>query len=327
MKESNRSFGNLRRSTLAGFIALATLGLAAAALGYGKDGHETVGAIAADLLQGTHAETKVNNLLQGMSLLDAATWADRAKGSQGPLTQEMKDFVAANHDHHNYHYTDVPIQELQYQLGRVGTSPVDIVQISTQCINVLKGNDTPATNPHGFNQRIALLLLTHFVGDIHQPLHVGAAYLNDKPRFVNPNVVTTGVHEDQGGNFLKLGGTLLHVYWDDNAVQRAMKKAGAKSTQDYADRILQNNPIVPQTPGSVETWPKQWADEILPIAVKAHKGFKIAKPATVTDLFGTHLQWKVTAPSGYTNFARDTVDERLTTAGFRLAQLLQTIWP
>src|SRR6185437_15013071 len=117
MKESNRSFGNLRRSTLAGFIALATLGLAAAALGYGKDGHETVGAIAADLLQGTHAETKVNNLLQGMSLLDAATWADRAKGSQGPLTQEMKDFVAANHDHHNYHYTDVPIQELQYQLG------------------------------------------------------------------------------------------------------------------------------------------------------------------------------------------------------------------
>ena len=327
MSEINRSSDSSRRTTLAGLITLAALSLAHAAFGYGNDGHETVGAIAAELIQGTHAETKVNELLQGMSLVDAATWADRAKGSQGPLTQEMKDFVAANHDHHNYHYTDVPIQEPQYQLGKVGTSPVDIVQISTQCINVLKGNNTPATNPHGFSPRIALLLLTHFAGDIHQPLHVGAAYLNDKPRFVNPNTVTAGVHEDQGGNFLKLGGTLLHVYWDDNAVQRAMKKAGASSPQDYATRILQNNPIVPQTPGSVETWPKQWADDILPIAVKAHKKFKIAKPVTVTDHFGTHLQWKVTAPSGYTDFARDTVDERLTTAGFRLAQLLQTSWP
>ena len=41
------------------------------------------------------------------------------------------------------------------------------MQISTQCINVLKGNDTPTTNPHGFSPRIALILLAHFVGDMH----------------------------------------------------------------------------------------------------------------------------------------------------------------
>ena len=36
------------------------------------------------------------------------------------------------------------------------------------------------------------MLLAHFVGDIHQPLHVGALYLdsNDKP--VNPNLGAPG---------------------------------------------------------------------------------------------------------------------------------------
>jgi len=262
-----------------------------------------------------------------MTLSEAATWADRAKGSQGPLTQEMQAFVTPNQEHHHYHLTDVPIQLTQYHLGDAGTSPVDIVQISTQCINVLKGNDTPATNPHGFSPRIALILLAHLVGDMHQPLHVGAAYLNNKHRFVNPITASGTVHEDHGGNFLKFGGTLLHAYWDNNPVNRAMTKAGATSSQDYANKILQNNPVVAQTSGNVETWPKQWADDMLPIAAKAHKGFKIEKPITVTDNFGTHLQWKVTPPTGYANFARDTVDERITTGGFRLAQLLQAIWP
>jgi len=32
--------------------------------------------------------------------------------------------------------------------------------------------------------REALLLLVHLLGDIHQPLHVGSAYVNDKNAFV-----------------------------------------------------------------------------------------------------------------------------------------------
>ena len=251
--------------------------LASNAFGFGNKGHETVGAIADELIQGTPAEAKVKALLPDMTLSEAAIWADRAKGSQGPLTQEMKAFVTPNQDHHHYHFTDVPIQLTRYLLGDAGTSPADIVQISTQCINVLKGNDTPATNPHGFTPRIALLLLAHLVGEMHQPLQLGAAYLNNKHRFVNPNTASGTVHEDHGGNFLKFGGTLLHAYWDDNAVNRAMTKAGATSSQDYANKILQNNPVVAQTSGNVETWPKQWADDMLPIAAKAHKGFKIEK--------------------------------------------------
>ena len=108
--------------------------LASNAFGFENKGHETVGAITDELIQGTPAEAKVKALLPDMTLSEAATWADRAKGSQGPLTQEMQAFVTPNQDHHHYHFTDVPIQLTRYHLGDAGTSAADIVQISTQCI-------------------------------------------------------------------------------------------------------------------------------------------------------------------------------------------------
>ena len=41
-----------------------------------------------------------------------------------------------------------------------------------------------------------------------------------------------------------------------------------------------------------------------------------------------HHDWPVTkTPSGYDNWVRDTVDDRVTVVGYRLAQILNTIWP
>jgi hypothetical protein len=307
--------------------ALSCLLLTNRGLTFGNEGHETIGAIADELIQGTPAEVKVKALLPDMTLLEAATWADRAKGGQGLLTAEMKAFDAANPDHRDYHYTDVPIQETHYQLGTHGTKPIDVVQITTQCINVLKGNNTPGTNPHGFSPRIALILLVHFVGDLHQPLHVGALYLNTKKHPVDPNTYSGKFQDDRGGNYLRYKSGNLHAYWDGNAVKRAMTKAGAKTPGQYATAILQSTPVVARTTGAVETWPAQWADDILAIAAKAHKGFKYGKTITVTNSVPTHLEWPVTAPSGYDKLARDTVDERITVGGYRLAQLLQAIAP
>ena len=307
--------------------AVCTFGLGVSVLGYDPKGHETVGAIADELIHGTSAETHVKALLnQGETLLIAATWADRAKATN--LTDpEMISFTNSNPAHHSYHFTDIPIQEPLYREDSIGATNVDIVHVMKQCIQVLQGNDTPTTNPHGFSQKIALRLLVHYVGDIHQPLHVGAAYLSSRDRFINPNVGHRSFDADQGGNFLAIDHGQLHHFWDNNAVTNAMAHAGATSPLDYANKILLNNPVVAQTLGDVTTWPKQWADEIMPIAAKAHKRFRIGHRTTVTEHSITHLQWKVTLPSGYETFARDTVDERITTAGERLAQLLMTIWP
>src|SRR5438067_850725 len=85
---------------------------AGSALGYGNAGHEAVGNIAAHYLVGTHAEAKVRKLLRpDEDLAKASTWADRAKLPQQYLSDEMKDFVAHNSDHHKYHFCDVPFQE------------------------------------------------------------------------------------------------------------------------------------------------------------------------------------------------------------------------
>jgi hypothetical protein len=47
---------------------------------------------------------------------------------------------------------------------------------------VLKGGAAPA--PFSLkDQREALLLLTHYVGDLHQPLHVGAIYLDKNTQY------------------------------------------------------------------------------------------------------------------------------------------------
>src|SRR5471032_3207658 len=47
---------------------------------WGPDGHHTVGAIADRLIAGSHAAQQVQALLGGLSLQDAAVWADCARG-------------------------------------------------------------------------------------------------------------------------------------------------------------------------------------------------------------------------------------------------------
>src|SRR6267154_5547312 len=118
----------------------------------------------------------------------------------------MHDFVSANPNHHEYHYTDVPFEKDTYQAGTVGTTDHDVVQILKQCIAVLKGSTGANVNPHNFTKRQALLLMAHFIGDIHQPLHVGTAYIDADDAFVVPqsqSEIDNGtVFETRGDNNL-----------------------------------------------------------------------------------------------------------------------------
>lgn len=178
------------------------------ALASGDEGHKTVGAIADRLLKGSNAGAKVQALLkEGESLQSVSIWADCAKGSFcGPQTPEMQAFTLKNPSHAAYHYTNTPVQNRAYVAGGVGTTGHDIVQTLKQAIAVLKGNDTEATNPHRFTEREALLMIAHLVGDIHQPLHVGAAYINSENQFVNPSskqeIDGVKLFDLQGGNNL-----------------------------------------------------------------------------------------------------------------------------
>ena len=346
---------------LAGVLALSCAFLSNDVLAWGNDGHRAVGAIADKLIKGSHAEQQVSALLlPGESLESIANWADCVKGSYcGAQTPEMLAYVAANPKAGEYHYTDVPFQKAHYHDGEVGTAPDDIVQTLKEAIAVLQGKTDPASNPHGFSKREALLLVTHMTGDIHQPLHVGAAYVGKDGTFVVPNkhtdIDTISIFDSRGGNnFLlndekiaAMGATQIpgenkperegvpkaltkpfHSYWDVTAVDYAMRRIGTRTPEQFAQAVIDGKPAVAKNSGDPATWPYQWADDTLVQAKLAYADVTIGPGVQQTSKKGdVYTTWNLEVPANYPVPSSAIARTQLIKGGYHLASLLQTIWP
>src|SRR5215831_11555992 len=304
------------------------------------EGHRTVGAIA-DLILEKYPKVRerVASILGGNSLAEVSVWADCAKGYRychRALTDEEKTFASENRAHHAFHYTDVPIQQSAYHAGTAGTAENDIVAVSAHAINVLR-EKAPNHGPAILNERDALWLLTHLVGDIHQPLHVGAVYFDkDCAAVVDPNVagarlpsfgIDTTIASTKGGNELKISKSRnLHAYWDGGTVKGAMRLVGVrdKSIEEFAMAMVRNPPRAWQTAGDPDTWSTQWATEVLPLAREALIRLNIAPGELVTGGPGGRCTWSVgPLPRDYSRWANEQALVQLGKAGFRLAALLR----
>src|SRR5438128_2042144 len=201
---------NLNRRGI--LLALAIVALRASTFAYGPVGHEIVGAIADERLAHTAEAAKVNALLDGLTLEKAAVMADEIKGwdqngvddprsfhysAHRNIDKQLRDFWRANqptHDlnspapsHHWFHYTDVPVMPAQrYRDGYAGRSKWDVVHMIPFCIDVLQGR-IPEQNERKITKAVAVILLAHYVADIHQPLHVGADYFDPEGRPTDPD--------------------------------------------------------------------------------------------------------------------------------------------
>jgi hypothetical protein len=290
---------------------------------WGLRGHQIIGMIADIRLANDQAGADAKMVLGGASLSEAATWADCAKGRFcGKLSKDEKVYVEQNPLHRAYHYTDVPIQQSRYQLGAAGTRDNDIVQVTKQAINVLLGR-VPNDGPAKLDRKSALWVMAHMVGDLHQPLHVGAIYFaDDCAEPIDPNNYTDPVVTTKGGNYLMVSKRVnLHNYWDDGTVTGAMRLAGArKSVGDFANFIVANPPRDWKTTGDVATWPEQWATEILPIAKAALTDVKIGEGVRNSS---PNCTWPVTLNREYTGWAREQARNELAKAGFRLAAVIR----
>lgn len=299
-----------------------------AAFGYGFAGHEVVGNYAEHFLKGTRAETEVRTLLHDYeTLAKVSTWADRAKFDEKYLSDEMKTFVARNPEHHSYHYCDIPFQENSYHEGGAGTGPHDIVQTMKRCIAALQLK-SEAKETDELSPRVALMMLVHLVGDIHQPLHVGCSYVDEADTFVDPDQGGKG-QQDAGANNFKLPTKMaLHGFWDTLAVKMVKDKAPG---QPFVEYLLAHDPPQAEwkTTGPVETWPEQWATETLRAVQPFYKGLKISNRRTVPadEKHPAHDEWDVRLPAGYEQKAAKVVEVELSKAGYRLAELFKAIWP
>ena len=316
--------------------------------GYGPRGHQLVGAIADQRLAHNQAlAKKVRKILDGMTLQRAATLPDEIKSWQcgkqpsGPnrINRELQAFVNANCSgspkHSEFHYTDVPVQgNEKYADCRVGCREFDIVKMIPFCISVLKGEE-PETNERAITKAVAVILLTHYMGDIHQPLHVGAEYFDDNGKPFEPTPQDVGF-ADQGGNKLTLftfvsgqrrSAGKFHGYWDGQTVENAF---GTQQDAKVAKRLGNREPEDWELTGGVETWAEQLANDILPTAREAHARlqyrnilFENGKPEIKSGRADER-----THPAGgtfYALWAADVVKTEIHKGGWRLAALLEQV--
>jgi hypothetical protein len=365
--------------TFYAFISVLFLTLFGAriALGYGPVGHQIVGAIADEKLARTPIAEKIATLLDGLTLEGVSTYPDEIRGwdKNGPddpktfhfsrhpkIDAQLRDFWHANPptkdpnsaipSHHWFHYTDVPVADAEkYGDGQAGRSKWDIVHMIPYCIGVLKG-EIPEDNPRKITKPIAVILLTHFTGDIHQPLHVGAEFFDKDGHPANPDK-TTGLIEDQGGNTLTLnltsGGTeqmrhaKFHYFWDSETVmanlptmldtlskeEKREKTDAAK--KDLVQQLVAHEPAGWKLPANValKDYAEGWANDIIPVAREAHNRLQfrevVAKQMDDGSVAAAGFLDEKKMPDGvsYYDWSAHVVRQELAKAGWRLADVLE----
>ena len=150
---------------------------------WGPTGHRTVGEIASKHLT-SKAKREIKKLLKGESLALASTFGDEIKSDK-----RYDKF-------YTWHYINMPI-DADYDVTKQNPEG-DLVSGIAYCKSVIKDK-----NASDEDKAFYLKLLVHFIGDLHQPMHIG-------------------LEEDKGGNDFKVQwfykDTNLHSVWDSKMI-------------------------------------------------------------------------------------------------------------
>ena len=150
---------------------------------WGQTGHRVVGEVATYHLSDS-ARQAVEELLDGASLASGSNYADWIRSDR-------------NYDkYRTWHYVNYPFDQ-EYEASEKNPDG-DVVQALRKCIAVL--DDPKETKA---SKAFYLKLLVHFIGDIHQPMHVWRM-------------------EDRGGNEIRVKwfgkSSNLHRVWDSQMI-------------------------------------------------------------------------------------------------------------
>ena len=248
-------------------LAFTTLQIPLQAHAWAKRGHQIVAEIAEANLSPA-AKTKVSKLLalEGkLKLSSISSWADSIRGTTSPR-QPM-------------HSVRIPTTATSYNPSRdcIGNNCI-LVAIAGNISDLASKDSTDET------KLMALKYLTHFVADLHQPLHAT---------------------KDTGQRLVILDGQAktLHAVWDKDLVECAIQPS--KADWDHQANSKTASPYGGN--------PEQWAMESHDIARDVL--FK-----NLHDLQGD----PITLPSSYCLDNASLVRSRLEIAGIRLADLLNT---
>ncbi|XP_076951187.1 endonuclease 2-like [Bidens hawaiensis] len=261
---------------------------------WGVDGHYMTCKIAQGRLSQTALDA-VNSLLPDYASGDLASlcsWADHVKFRyhwSSPL-----------------HYIDTPDNLCTYQYRR---DCKDEDGVLGNCVSGAITNYTTQLLDYGtqtsqYNLTEALLFLSHFMGDIHQPLHVGFT-------------------SDRGGNTIDVHWftrkAVLHHVWDDSIIETAEERFYDSNVDNLVDAIETN--ITSVWADQVQAWEKCSGSQKACPNIYATEGIKDACNWAYKDVTnGTVLE------DEYFLSRLPIVNMRLAQGGVRLAADLNRIF-
>lgn len=255
------------RRTLITILAAITLNTECMA--WGQKGHDTVCFIAEQHLT-SRTRRHIHRLLDGQSMVYWANWLDNASHTPQyaySLTWHYKNIDAGQQ------YDDVP----PFETG-------DIITAITEQTTKLRSKTLSKQE-----EALAVKMLIHFIGDLHQPMHMG--------------------HKtDRGGNDVKIKffgtDTDLHTVWDTDLVEAAHRWS-------YTEWAIQIDHTTKKTRAGIsQGTPDDWARETHQIT------------SHIYDITpeGTNISYD------YVAAASPIIEQQLLRAGIRLATLLNNIY-
>jgi hypothetical protein len=287
-------------------------------------GHMLIAQIAHDRLN-DKARARVDALAAQLdnngvpyNAVTVACWADDIKdrNSKSPFQGQFKP----------WHYIDIGClptdpDVLAHPPALTATSG-DVITALNHCVDLIKNKKTDALVP---NEAVALALVMHCVGDIHQPLHTTARY--------NPNPKPTDKYKDDaGGNGISLANLAdtpwsknLHSFWDE-AYRRYYKDGEVRATPPLSEATALGSPEM-----------KEWMKQLEPYA-PAHPDLQFDVKKWVMgshEIACTQVYGTLDAPYGardvkltekYVTDATRTARQQIELAGYRLAALLNDLY-
>lgn len=251
------------------FINTIMLMAATVAFGWGQKGHDVTAYIAEQHFTPATAAA-VSEILEGKSPVYWANWLDNASHTPEYATTKT------------WHYKNVD-KDVRYEETPANPAGDVTTAIKAQLETLSSPSSTPG------QRNLAMKIIVHIVGDLHQPLHMGHA-------------------TDLGGNRVRLKyfgrDTNLHSIWDTNLVESA-HKWGYTEWQQQLDRLSpeQQQAVIA---GTVDDWAKECVD--------------IADSVYTAMPEGTNISYNEVASWA------PVIEQQLLRGGLRLAHLLNMVY-
>ncbi|KAK9105766.1 hypothetical protein Scep_022610 [Stephania cephalantha] len=257
-------------------VSLSLLLLLPVIHGWGTDGHFTVCRIAQCSLTSNAVRFRFSDSHLQPRLSDAASAAVKKL-----LPKSAGDDLAslcswADHVKFRYHWSsalhfiDTPDSLCTYQYDR---DCKDDTGEKGRCLEGAIRNYTDQLLSYAkpsqseYNLTEALLFLSHFIGDVHQPLHVGFT-------------------SDKGGNTIDVHWyrrkSVLHHVWDTNMIETAEERFYNEDVQGMIDAIQQN--ITNSWSDQVTEWQTCGRNETTCPDIYATEGIKAACTIAYKDV-------------------------------------------